>query len=177
MAKEIYATLRERLRLLVGDAGGVNQVFSDDDLDAFLDRTRYDAREFQLGYALAAPGYSLANYFFAPVGDWADDVVLRDNNGTTITLGGQDVADLVRGSWSFNTPRLWPLWISGTTVDLYSAAEQVCLAWAAKVAIQHDLSTSGLSLSRSQKQRGLLDQAKQFAKKKRASSVVFEAAL
>jgi hypothetical protein len=156
------ATLITRLRVVVGDPAGASQVFSDDELEDFLDERRAD-----VDLALLRADTRLSGsptVFRAPVRWWETDHVLADGSGSALTptVGGTDA---LAGVWTFATAQSGRVYITGRYYDLYGSAAAVLQAWAAKVSREFDFATDGQRFDRSQKREGLLATAREYARK------------
>lgn len=155
-------TLVDRLRVMVGDADA-SPTFSDDDLQDFLDERRIDVIEAQLRPWPATLGSSVAyTEFRAPRRWWEGGAVLI---GITSTPLVPTTEDLVAGRWTFAAGHAIPVYVTGSCFDIYGAAQAVCEAWAAKVAVEFDFGTDQQTFNRSDKRVGLLAVAREYARK------------
>lgn len=167
MPRSSMATLISRTRDLIGDPAGASAVWTDDQIQGYLDQYREDVIELDLdAVPFHAPGGALSyKQFFANRGDWEDDDVLTDVTFTTVT---PDSKDTRVGVWNFNTGRTNAiLYLTGKSYDLYRAAAELCEAWAAKVKLDFDFETDGQKFSRAQKAEALLELAKTYRRKRR----------
>jgi hypothetical protein len=155
------ADLIALLRRAIGDAAGASQVFSDDELQAFLDARRFETRGLRLREEGTLVGGLISYYdFYSAYGDWESDGVLFQPDGTTVT---PDTSEWLVGHWQFSAAQtVLPLSIRGKFYDVNAAAADALEAWAGKVALDFDFSTQGESFSRSQKQSQLLALARQY---------------
>jgi hypothetical protein len=179
MADVTLDTLVDRLRKLVADPAGDRQVFDRDEIEEVLATFRWDAVQYPLDYSVENLGGALGGRFFsAGVGSWADDAALTDINGNNVVIGVNDLVDLQSGTWSFfNIQAGVPYYVTGRSYDLYGAAAELLRRQAAKMKLQYDLSVGDLSVSRSQKQRNLLEMADTYDRRRRAVSVRVDAVL
>lgn len=162
MARPTLFPLIERVRGLVHDTGA-SYVFSDDEIQGFLDDNRTDVIE----YPLAATwqrvnGVDLCIVHTAVHGFWETDASLVDANGVTVT---PSTSDYMVGRWDFNAGQQPPVYVTGKFFDLYGAAADVLEAWAAGEALSFDFDADGASYQRSQKTAHLLQLAVQYRRK------------
>lgn len=169
MARASMADLITRLRRLINDPAGVNQTWTDDELQDFLDAHRLDVRHARLRPepTWTGSGVTYTDYY-ADYGDWESDVVLEDASGNDLTPA---TSDLLTGHWTF-TDQDPPVYITGKTYDLYAAAAAVLEAWAARVALEFDFTADGASFRRSQKREALLALAAEYRRRARANRAV-----
>lgn len=169
----------ERVRRLIADPAGDSQVFDRTEVEEVLGMFRFDAVQYPLDYTTENLNGALGGRFFsAGVGSWADDAVLTDINGNEVVLTVDDVADLQAGTWSFfDIQGGVPYYVTGRSYDLYGAAADLLRRQAAQMKLQYDLSVGDLSVSRSQKQKNLLEMAATYDRRRRAVSVRVEATL
>jgi len=155
------ADLITLLRRAIGDAAGASQVFSDDELQAFLDARRFETRGLRLREEGTLSGGVVSYYdFYSQYENWESDGVLSQPDGTTFT---PDTSEWLVGHWRFNAAQtILPLSIRGKFYDVNAAAADALEAWAGKVALDFDFATQGESFSRSQKQKQLLTLAQQY---------------
>lgn len=140
-----------------------SQAFTDDDLQHFLDERRSDVVEAQLRPVPSTVASAvLYREFMAPRRWWEDSVVLSNTSGTPLT---PDTEDLTAGRWTFTAGAAIPVFVTGSFFDLYGAAQAALEAWAAKVALEFDFGTDQQSFNRSDKRKGLLAVAREFARK------------
>lgn len=167
--------LIKRLRLLIGDAAGSEQVFEDIELQDALDVRRETFRYLELvDEPTINPGGGLtdASYidYYAQrervaLGNWEDDVKLYDNTYTVLTPTS---ADLITGHWQFASGQRPPVYLIGKSYDLYRAAVELLDAWIAKEKGRYDFSADGQSFKESQKVDHLQALAARYRAKCRA---------
>ena len=154
-ARTTLATLISRLRRLVADPAGVGQVWSDDDLQAFLDdlQRRANVDYFELTPAgNFAAGVTINHLIYsAPCGDW-EAATLYSQAGAALSPSS---ADLNQGRWTFASDVPPPVYIVGTCFDIYGAAADVLRARLAASAEEFDFKTDDQEFKRSQKSTGL----------------------
>ena len=145
--------LVDQVRLLIGDAGGDEEAFSNDELQTFLDAWRTDVFYQALAsQPTIAPGGATSYLTWAAaVGWWESSEVLVDGsyNGLSAT-----VVDRQRGRWTFAASQAAVL-ITGSYYDIYNAAADVADAWVAKEKFSFDFSADNAEYKRSQKIKGL----------------------
>ncbi len=165
------AALIGRVRLMVNDAAGTDQVFSDQEIQDSLDIHRWDYRYLPLqSLPTVAPGGGTTTYldWYAPYGDWEGEPGLVNGSYSTLVPTSED---LITGRWSFSASQQAVL-LTGKTYDLYAAAANILESWAGKVALDFDFSTADSSFHRSQKQAALLKLAREYRGKQQYKSVV-----
>lgn len=160
------AALISRVRLLINDPAGGSQIFADQDIQDVLDQTRRDYRTLQL---MGTPTYSGSTIqyldYYADLGDWEDDVVLKQYLTNLVTPA---VSENIVGHWSFATSVLPPIFLTGKTYDVYRAAADLLERWAAKWTLAYDFSSDGQSFRRSQAAPALRDLAHTYRLHQRA---------
>jgi hypothetical protein len=163
------AALIARVRLLINDPAGASQQFSDDDIQAVLDASRQDVFN---GPLEAKPTYTgnTIQYldYFASLGDWEDDMVLKQYLTVTVT---PSVSEPIVGHWQFAQTTLPSVFITGKTYDVYRAAADLLERWAARWALSYDVSVDGQSLKRSQAGMALQNLARQYRMQQRAFTI------
>ncbi|MBX6770878.1 MAG: hypothetical protein IRY83_04080 [Chloroflexi bacterium] len=161
-----------RTRLLIGDPAGAEQTFTDDEVQAALDRYQTVVRYAPLHPEPTPLPTGLVEYrdYYAGLGDWEADEQLYDAAWTALT---PVTSDRLTGHWTFASPgQNPPLFILGKVYDVYGAAADLLEQWAAKVKQEFDFSTDGQSFQRSQKLRALLDLAREYRRRQRPSVAV-----
>lgn len=163
------ATLISRVRLLINDAEGVCQIFTDQDIQDVLDASRADVKNEPLEPRATFAGATIQWLdYYAQLGDWEDDVVLRQYLITVVT---PSLSEPIAGHWQFATTTLPPIYLSGKTYDLYRAAADLLERHAAKWTLSYAMSVAGQSLQRNQAHMMLLDMARQYRLKARAHRI------
>lgn len=153
MARASMAALIAQVRLLVSDPAGASAVFSDDELQTFLDNNAADVfYEPLTAEPTIAPGGS-AQYLTwrAAAGWWEASEVLTDGSYNVLTAA---TADRQRGRWTFGESQSDVL-IRGARYDVYLAAAEVVDAWLAKVKLAYDFSADNGDYKRSQQVKAL----------------------
>ena len=155
--RSTMAELIDWLRDAIADQSGTTQVWSNEQLQAALDRNRVEHRysELYVRPTIAQGGSVSYKVFYAADGYWESDAVLYSTVAGTsfvaIPIGSTDTADYLGGRWSFATTKNWPMYIVGFSYDVNIAAAEVLDRWVAKVKLDFDFSADGQTLQRSQK--------------------------
>jgi len=167
MSRPTLDLLRTRLRRMIGDDG---DTFSDDELDAILDRWAETLVNLPLQPIWEGVGASrTARRWRLPLPAWEADAVVHDGS-VPVSLR---VSDWVAG-WVEVDPRTAPLYVNGRSYDLAGAAADALEEWAARLARAYDVSSDGQSLARSQQARALLTAAQQFRAQQRPRTGVLQ---
>ena len=157
--RETMEGLVGRLRLEIGDPAGDGAVWSDDALEAALDRRRTEVRYLELTpVESVAPGGAVSTLEYrASEGDWEEGAELVDGCWAALT---PETADGLSGRWTFAGSVPPPVMVSGARYDVAAAAADVLEAWAARVKLEFDFTTGDQRFDRSQKLAGLLAAAR-----------------
>ena len=154
MPRPTMATLLSRLRVLIGDPAGGSQVFSDDDLQAFLDENRIPLLNVEMTSEPWITGAGVRQYrnFYSPFGALEDGYIVYTFQDDEIDLTPWTVEPLI-GFFQADVDQLddIPLYIRGNAYDLKAAAADALEAWLAKVKFEYDFASGGESHKRSQK--------------------------
>lgn len=150
--RSTMTALISRLRRLIGDPAGSDQVWPDEDLQDALDAHRREARYARLREieTITAGGAVEYKIFAADVTDW-EDAALVDSSFAAIT---PNTSDLLTGRWEFTTAPNRPVMISGFYYDIYGAAVEVLESWLGLLKSSNagvDFTADGLTVKRSQK--------------------------
>lgn len=164
------ANLIDRLRRLIADPSGANQVWTDNDLQDFLDGHRREARYAQLCpvESISASGSVSYLIFESEQPNWegADSSGPELVDASFAVISSSDyTADLLTGRWVFASQPSWPIRITGWCYDLYGAAVDALEAWAAQVKLSFDVSADQQSFKRSQKFDMLQQMADKYRKR------------
>lgn len=142
------ASLITRVRLLINDPVGAAQIFADQDIQDVLDAARLDVKNEALIPKATFNGSAIQFLdYYAHLGDWEDDLVIKQYLVTTVTPA---TVEPIAGHWQFATSTLPPLYISGKTYDIYRAAADLLERWAARWALCYSFSSDGQSFQRQQ---------------------------
>ena len=153
MTRSSMAALITQVRLLVGDPAGASAVFSDDELQTFLDNHATEAHYDLLAPepTIAAGGATTYLTWHAAAGWWEADEVLTDSSYNELTAAS---ADRQRGRWTFAASQSAVL-IVGSYYDVYLAAAETVDAWLAKIKLAYDFAADGGDFKRSQQVQAL----------------------
>jgi hypothetical protein len=155
------AYLISRVRDLIGDAAGENQVFSDQEIQDTLDtrRRRVDAQYLSPVSSVADGGSVSYLSYIAATGYWEDDVILQNgsygifaDDSTPVALS---TSDLLTGQWTFSGTQSPPVMLTGKTYDIFAAAADTLEMWLAKIKLDYDFLSSGRTFKRSQQIEGI----------------------
>jgi len=165
------ASIITRTRVLINDPAGASQIFDDQTIQDTLDDSR---RDYVNEALTTAPTYvsgtiQYLNYWHE-LGSWEGGVVLKQFLYNTVT---PSASDLIAGYWTFAATTLPPVYLTGSTHDLYRAAADLLERWAAKWVLSYDFTSDGQSFRRSQAATALQALAATYRRKQRASSISF----
>jgi len=155
---------------------GSDSYYSDQHVQDYLDAHRRDVQ-----YAPLAPvplntvnnGSGSVSYYDyqAPYGNWEATsggtavLIVHDAIGSAIGTAAWSL-DPLRGLVTFGQETLGSArYVTGRVYDLYGAAADLLESWAAREARAFDYSGDGQTLTRSQKAKGLRDQAAEYRAK------------
>ena len=172
MARATMAPLINRVRGLIGDPAGPEQAFTDDEVQAALDRTQLLVRYAPLRPLPSLLPGGIVEYrdHVADLTDWEDGELLTDAAYQPVT---PVMADRLAGRWSFASPGVNPpVLLTGATYDVFGAAADLLEAWAAKVKLDFDFTADGQSFARSQKAKALLELAASYRRQQRPAMAV-----
>lgn len=189
--RSTMASLITKVRSLINDPAGGSAVWTDQDVQDQLDRTRMDVRYELLRAAptiLNAP--STANQpsiiwadYFSSFQWWEDDVVLQGTNIPTAASWVVLTPVLTEnevGHWAFEASvftagtvpgQYPPVFATGKSYDVYMAAANLLEMWAVKLALAYDVTTDGQQFRRSQQMSGLSNAARMYRQQARVVSV------
>jgi hypothetical protein len=165
------AELISRVRGLIGDPAGSSQTFTDDEVQAALDRTQLLVRTAPLRPVPTLLPGGIVEYreHLAGLTDWEAGETLTDAAYQPVTPTS---ADRLTGRWVFASPgQPPPVLITGATYDVAMAAALLLEQWAARLARQFDLTLPGGSFSRSQQARALQELAVTYRRQARPMAV------
>jgi hypothetical protein len=151
MARVTMSELLRRLRRLIQDPAGTEQVWEDDDLQDALDNHRREARYARLSEQPTILPNGSVQYliFVAGIGDWEQGAELTDASFNVLTTG--ITTDLLTGRWTFATAPNRPVRVTGFHYDLHGAAAEILEAWIAREKCAVDTVIDGLAIKRSQR--------------------------
>jgi hypothetical protein len=169
MSRATMAALITRVRLLINDPAGTSPQFSDDEIEQVLDASRQDVFNGPLEPKPTYTGSTIEYLdYFASLGDWEDDAVLKQFLTITVT---PSLSEPIVGHWQFSTTTLPSVFITGKVYDVYRAAADLLERWAARWALSYDAGVDGQTLRRSQAGAALLSLAKQYRMQQRAFTI------
>jgi len=160
-----------RVRVLINDPEGASQTFDNQTIQNVLDDSRVDYvnEELQTKPTYGTGTIQYLNYWHE-LGSWEGGVVLQQFLTVTVT---PSASDFIAGYWTFAQNTLPPVYLTGSTHDLYRASADLLERWAAKWVLNYDFSSDGQSFKRSQAASMLQALAKTYRGKQRASSLGF----
>jgi hypothetical protein len=158
-----------RIRILINDAAGASQIFSDDEIEDVLDESRVDvvneALTPTITYSTTSMDY--LNYYSKRGGGWETDYTIKQNLTTTVTPSSDE---LIAGKFVFSSSTDPALFITGKIYDVYRAAADLLERWSAKYALSYDINVNGQTLHRSQAIKALMELAKRYRAQQRPST-------
>ena len=151
-------------RLLANDPSGATAVFTDQQIQDFLDKNAYQEMYEQLSPVenIAAGGLVEYKKFCAEQGYWENDAELTNGNYEPLT---PSESDSLAGVWKFATSQSLPVLIYGIWYDLNATAAELWRLKATKFAEQFDASVDGATYNLSQKYYQALSMAKEYRSK------------
>jgi hypothetical protein len=163
------ADLIGHLRVRIADPAGAGQVFTDLQLQDFLDGHQLVVRYVELmARPTIPPGGSVSQSaykdYFSALGFWESDAVFANGAYAALT---PDTKDELTGHWIFNAGQLPPVYMTGKTYDLYGAAVDALGSWAAKEKLSFSFAADGQQFQESQKVEALLKLADTYRAKVR----------
>jgi hypothetical protein len=152
--------LVETVRGLIADDGPVNdRVWTDDELERFLDAYRTTVVRELLEPASPTP----TRIWRARYSHWEQSAQLAVA-GASVSVTFED--SLV-GEWTLDTETSGPVYVTGSTYDVYAAAADALEAWAARERLAYDITVDGQSLRRSQLPDRLMFLAQSYRRRAR----------
>ena len=169
MARSTLAALIARVRLLTNDVAGVNQQFTDDDIQAVMDESREDVVNQALIPKPTFTGSTIQylNYY-SDVGGWEDDYVLKQYLTVTVT---PSAVEPIAGHFQFAATTLPPIYITGKRFDVYRAAADLLERWAARYMTRFDFTSDSQSFRVSQVPVQMQALAKTYRMKQRPGAI------
>ena len=163
--------LLAKVRDLVNDPAGAGAVFTDDQVQAFLDGHRVEVRGRELYYlpTRAVGGTDTYVDFYAAFGDWESDGELKDDRYNVLALDNAKTEWLL-GHWVLQATKTPPVYLSAKSYDVHMAAADLLRAWAAKLKGEFDFGADGDSFNRSQRYVHLLELAEEYESRSRRYS-------
>lgn len=160
------AALITRVRLLINDPAGANQVFDDNTIqDIMDDGARTDVYNMPLEPKPTFTGGSLLWLdYLADVGDWEDSPVIKQFLINVVT---PSLSEPITGHWQFAANTLPPLYLTGKTYDVYRASADLLERWAARYVLRFDFTSDAQSFRVSQVSTQLQKLAQTYRAKQR----------
>lgn len=174
MVRPGMPNLISRVRGLISDPAGSNQVFTDEEYQDALDPTREEVRYARLEpLESRAPGGAVTYLIFrAPHGDWEEDEQLVDGSYNVLT---PSEADRVNGRWTFaSEPTGAVVLLVGKTYDLNAAAAEMLVRWSATQKFEYTFSPGKGNYTRSQKFQQCMQMADAFRARARVRAICAE---
>jgi hypothetical protein len=148
MARTTMAALIARVRQLINDPSGVDQLFSDDDIQNVMDEGRVDVRNQVLKATPTFSGSTIEYLdYFSDLGSWEDGYALKQY---LITLVTPAVLEPISGHWQFAASTLPPVYISGSLHDIYRGAADLLERQSSQWMLKYNFASDGQSFQRSQ---------------------------
>jgi len=165
MVRSTMAALIARVRLLINDPAGQTQQFSDQEIQDVLDEGRRDMSNMALkpNPTYVASSITYLDYY-AHLGSWEDNVVLKQYLTVPVTPA---LSEPVNGHWQFAENTLPPVYLTGSTFDIYRSAADLLERLAARWVLSYNVSVDGQSLQRSQVATALQNLAHTYRLKQR----------
>ena len=163
--RSTMAAVIARLRLLINDPAGVSQQFADQDIQDVLDANRQDVQYLALdGYPTYSGNNLLYLDYYTSMGDWENNTTLWQYRTLRVT---PSLSEPIVGHWQFAQTTLPPVFLLGSTFDVYRAAADLLERLSARWALSYDVNVDGQSLRRSQALPALLALARQYRMQQR----------
>ena len=158
--RDSMADLISRVRELIEDEAGADQVFSDQRIQDTLDTRRLHAIRRQLTPVSSVDENGVTSYleFYADRGFWEADVTLQTGSYATLTdetTPAISASDYRVGKWTLDASLNPPVYLTGYAYDIYAAAADMLEQWAARVKDDYDFLSSGRTFKRSQQGEGI----------------------
>jgi hypothetical protein len=163
------ANLITRVRLLINDPSGASQIFDDQSIHNVLDDSRQDISNTALTpYVTFSGGTIMYLDYYHTLGSWEDNVTLKQYLTLLVT---PSASEPIAGHWQFAASTLPPVYITGSTHDIYRAAADLLERWAARLVLEFDFTSDGQSFHRSQASVALQKLAQTYRKKQRPTTL------
>jgi hypothetical protein len=169
--RNTMTNLIDRVRTLINDPRGASQIFDDQTIQNVLDDSRLDYMNEPL---LAKPTFVSGTIqyldYWHDLGSWEDGVILKQFLTVTVT---PSASELIAGHWEFTATTLPPVYLTGSTHDIYRASADLLERWAAKYMTRFDFASDGQSFKLSQVPAQMQALACTYRKKQRVTSMGF----
>src|SRR5438128_12169525 len=118
--RSTMASIIARTRVLINDPAGASQTFDDQTIQDTLDDSRVDYvnEELQTKPTYGSGTIQYLNYWHE-LGSWEGGVVLQQFLYRTVT---PSASDFIAGYWTFAQNTMPPVFLTGSTHDLYRAS-------------------------------------------------------
>lgn len=151
------------VRDLINDPAGVNQKFTDQQIQDRLDLMRLDLYQDRLHAAdtRTAQGSIEWHDFFSDLGFWETDYLIQKSNGETSI---PDTAEPLIGKWTYIAHQPQPLMITGRVYNVYGVASGLLTTWIAEERSRITSWTAdGTTIQRLNNMKSLTDLKKDYA--------------
>lgn len=167
--RSTMSSLIARVRVLINDPSGTNQIFDDPTIQDVMDESRVDVYNHLLTPKPTFTG-STVQYldYFSELGGWETDVVTKQFLTTTVT---PSLIEPIAGHFQYAQTTLPPVFATGKMYDVYRAAADLLERWAARLVLNYDFMSDGQSFKRSQAATALQALAKTYRLKQRPSTI------
>lgn len=164
-ARSTMASLILRIRDLINDPVGVNQVWQDQQIQDVLDESRVDVINGVMQARATFTGSTIQYLdYFTSAGSWEDGMTIRQYLTVLVT---PSVIEPIVGHFTFAATTLPPCFITGKNYDCYRAAADMLERLAAKWVLSYSITVDGQSLQRGQSTRSILLLVKEYRRKQR----------
>ncbi len=163
MARSTMADIIAFVRELINDPAGVDQQYTDDQIQMRLDLGRLDMYQLPLipRDSLSVTGEIEYLDFYSGFKFWEDDYVLQKYSGP---LGTPDVAEPLLGHWHWNTSQEDSYIITGKIYNVYGAASTLLTNWIATIRSEIlSWTADGTTIQRSRQLSSMTALAAQYA--------------
>lgn len=169
--RSTMASLISRVRLLINDVAGSAQTFTDQQIQDTMDSTRQDTNYLSLRPYPTYNGASILYLdYYAEYGDWEDNATFWQYRTTQKT---PSASEPIVGHWTFAVTTLPPVYLQGSTYDVYRTSADLLERLAAQWTMAYNVNVDGQSLQRAQVMPALLTLATSYRKKQRAHVISF----
>ena len=169
--RSTMAAIITRVRILINDPASASQIFDDQTIQNVLDDSRQDYVN-ELLYTKPTFVSGTIQYldYWHDLGSWEDGTIFKQFLYVVVT---PSASEPIAGHWTFAANTLPPVYLTGSTHDLYRAAADLLERWAAKWVLAYDFTSDGQSFKSSQAASMLQALAATYRGKQRASSIGF----
>lgn len=160
-ARASMTDLIARLRGMIYDPAGGSQIFSDDDLQGFLDDNRTDVQYMELEPQPSVVPGGAVNYlvYVANMSNWESTAQIVNHSYDAVS---PNASDYRRGAWGFVDSQPPPLYVSGSHYNLNLAAVAALEQWMARLKFSYDFTADGATFKRSQQLASLASLIEQY---------------